>query len=62
MFHLLAEGLGFLRTIDPVEPDTSSLVVVQDFEGVAVEDGDDGTGEVVAQNCRSFKGKRLCSH
>jgi len=28
------------------ETDAYSVVVVQDFEGVAIEDGDDRTGEV----------------
>ena len=36
----------FFRAVDAVEADTFSVVVVQDFEGVAVEDGDDGAGEV----------------
>jgi hypothetical protein len=28
------------------EADTFRVLVVKDFDGVAVEDGDDGTGEV----------------
>ena len=36
----------FFRAIDAVEAETFSVVVVQDFDGVAVEDGDDGAGEV----------------
>jgi hypothetical protein len=32
--------------IDPVETDAFRLLIVQDFESVAVEDGDDGAGEV----------------
>jgi hypothetical protein len=39
-------GLAFLRTVDPVEADTFRVLVVQDFEGVAVEDGDDLAGEI----------------
>jgi hypothetical protein len=38
--------LIFLRAIDPTEADTFSVLVVQDFDGVAVDHGDDGTGEV----------------
>jgi len=37
----LAVGLAFLRTIDPAEADTFRALVVQDFDGVAVEDGGD---------------------
>jgi hypothetical protein len=36
----------FLRAVDTTETDTFSVVVVQHFDGVAVEDGDDGAGEV----------------
>ena len=39
-------GLAFLWTVDPDETDAYRAVVVLDFEGVAVEDGDDGAGEV----------------
>jgi hypothetical protein len=42
----LAGSLALLRAINAVEADSSSVVVVQDFEGVVVEDGDDGAGEV----------------
>ena len=37
-----AEGLTFLRAVSAAETDTFSSAVVQDFDGVAVEDGDDG--------------------
>ena len=43
----LTERLAFLRAIDAVEADTFRLLVVQDFDGVAVEDGDDLAGESV---------------
>jgi len=36
----------FSRAVDAVDAETFSVVVVQDFEGVAVEDGDDEAGEV----------------
>ena len=39
-------GLALLRTVDAAEADAFRALVVQDFEGVAVEDGDDGAGEV----------------
>jgi hypothetical protein len=32
--------------VDAAEADAFSMVAVQDFEGVAVEDGDDGASEV----------------
>ncbi len=35
-----AVGLAFLRAVDAAEPDTFSAVVVQNFDGVAVKDGD----------------------
>ena len=34
----LAKGLAFLRAIDAVETDRFNVVVVQGFDGVAVED------------------------
>ena len=43
---LFAEGLAFLRAIDAAEADAFGFVFVQDFDGVAVEDRDDGAGEV----------------
>jgi hypothetical protein len=36
----------FFRAVDAVEAETFSVVVVQDFEGVAVEGGNDGAGGV----------------
>jgi hypothetical protein len=35
--------LVFVWRVDAVETDTFSLLVVQDFDGTAVEDGDDIT-------------------
>lgn len=43
---MLAERLAFLRAVDVAEADAFRPLVVQDFDGVAVEDGDDGAGEV----------------
>ena len=34
------------RTVDATEADTFWMGVVQDFDGVAVEDGDNGAGDV----------------
>jgi len=41
-----AVGLAFLGAINPAEADAFRVLVVQDFEGVAVEDGDDRAGEI----------------
>ena len=38
--------IHFLRAVDAAEADTFSMVVVKNLDGVAVEDGDDGAGEV----------------
>jgi hypothetical protein len=41
-----AVSLAFLWAINATQADAFGAVVVQDFNGVAVEDGDDGAGEV----------------
>jgi len=41
-----AVGLPLLGTVYAAEADTLRMGVVQDFDGVAVEDGDNGGGEV----------------
>jgi len=41
--------LAFLWAINATQADRFGAVVVQDFEGVAVEDGDDGVGEVLCE-------------
>ena len=46
MLGSLEKGLAFLRAVDPAEADAFSVLVVQDFEGATVKDGDDGAGEV----------------
>jgi hypothetical protein len=43
---VVAVGLVFLRTVDAAESDTFRVVVVQDFDGVAVEEGNDRGGKV----------------
>ena len=45
---VVAVGLPFLRAVDAIEADTFRALVVQDFDRVAVEDRDDGAGEVRA--------------
>jgi hypothetical protein len=37
-----AKCLPFLRAIDAVEADTFGVIIVQDFDGLAIEDGDYG--------------------
>ena len=46
LLGLLPVGLPLLWAVNPVEPDTFSAVVVQDVDGVTVEDRNDGAGEV----------------
>jgi hypothetical protein len=41
---LLPVSLAFLRAVYPAAADTFGFTIMQDFEGVAVEDGDDGAG------------------
>ena len=41
-FARLPKARPFLQAVDGVEPDPLGVAVVQDFDGVAVEDGDDG--------------------
>ena len=45
MLGPLPIGLTLLWTVDPVEANSLSAVGVQDLDRVAIEDGDDGTGE-----------------
>jgi hypothetical protein len=40
--HIWSPGLAFFRAVDPAEADAFRKLVVQDFERVPVEDGDDG--------------------
>ena len=42
MLRSLAASLAFLWAVNPVEADAFSAGVVQDFDGVGVENGDDG--------------------
>ena len=51
MLGVVAVGLAFLRAVDAAEADTFRVVVVQDFEGVAVEAGDDGAEKSASHPC-----------
>ena len=46
LHHMWSPGLAFLRAVHATEADAFSAVVVQDFERIAVKDGDDGAGWV----------------
>ena len=46
LFRPFTECLALFWTVDAAEADTFRVLVVQDFDGVAVEDGNDGAGEV----------------
>ena len=46
LLRLLAVGLTLLRAVNPVEADSFSAGVVQDFDRVAVEDSNNLTGEI----------------
>lgn len=46
-------GTGFslgtvfpIRSVNAAQAGTFGMLIVQDFEGVAIEDGDDGAGEI----------------
>lgn len=43
---MLAVGWALLGAVDAVQADTLRTLVVQNLNGVAVEDGDTGAGEV----------------
>ena len=45
-----AACLAFLRAVDAAKTDAFSVVTVQNFNSVAVEDGDDRAGEVGSKN------------
>ena len=47
MLRLLPVGLAFLRAVDAIEieADAFRVLVVQDFDRVAVEDDDNGAGK-----------------
>jgi hypothetical protein len=46
VLDVVAVGLAVLGTVDAAEADAFCMVAVQDFDRVAVEDGDNGAGEV----------------
>jgi hypothetical protein len=53
LLRVLAIRLAFLWAVDAGKTDAFRVLVVQDFDGVAVEDGDDGAGEIGSyERCR----------
>ena len=46
LLGLVAEGLAFFRTVDAAQSDAFRLTTVQDVDGVAVGDRNDGPSEV----------------
>jgi len=54
LFRSLAECLGFLRAVDAIQADALRLLVLQDFDRVAVDYRDDEGGELgrSAVNCK----------
>lgn len=46
MLRFLALGLALLWAVNTTEADAVSMVAIQDFDRIAVENGDDGAGEV----------------
>jgi hypothetical protein len=46
LLRSLAERLAFLRAIDAIQADALRLLVLQDFDRVAVDDRDDEGGEL----------------
>ena len=45
LYGLLPIGVAFLRAADPTQPDKLRVGVVQNFDRVAIEDGDDRADE-----------------
>ena len=41
-FHALAVSVALLRAVDAAQANAFKSAIVQNFDGVAVEDGDDG--------------------
>ena len=46
LLRSLAERLGFFWAVDAIQADPLRLFVVQDVDGVAVDNGDHGAGEL----------------
>jgi hypothetical protein len=55
------EGSYLLRAVNAVETDAFCMVVVQDFEGVTVENGNDGAGEIYRDSGVGEKDIEECS-
>ena len=52
MLGVVAVGLTFLRAVDAAKADTLGVSVMQNFDSIAVEDGDNGTGELTDRERR----------
>jgi len=50
LHHIWSPGSAFLRAVDATETDAFRVLVVQDFDGVAIEDGDDGAGKLCSEH------------
>jgi len=50
----LAKGVAFLRAVDAAQADTCGLLVAQNFERVAVEEGDHSGGHAGGQQWRAM--------
>lgn len=60
MLCIVAVCLPLLRTVDAAEADAFSAMAVQDFEGVASKDGDDGASGVGEAEIGEEKGCTTC--
>lgn len=56
----LPEGLGFLGAVDAVQPDTFGFLVVQDFDGVSIENTNHFAVERIRPYRSKEKKKRKC--
>lgn len=54
-FSPIAVRLTLLRVVDPTEANEFSAAIVQDFDGVAIENGNDRAGEVGGHSERELK-------
>ena len=48
--------------VDATQADTLRVGVVQDFDGVAVEDGNDGAGVICRKRATGEKDAKECGH
>ena len=60
MLGSLAECLTFLGAVDAIEADAYRVLVVQDFDRVAVEDDDNGAGKFSKRGIAEKKEDPTC--